>query len=79
MRSLPMLFRVLSRLAVVVIGLVILADLISEDEPKKKAEGSDDESEGAEAETGDEPEGAEAETGDEPEAKAEDDEGEKEE
>ena len=38
------------------IGLVILADLISEDEPKKKAEGSDDESEGAEAEPGDEPE-----------------------
>lgn len=68
MRSLPMIFRVLSRLAVVVIGLVILADLISEDEPKKKAEGSDDESEGAEAEPGDEPE-----------AKAEGDDGKKEE
>ena len=55
-----MIFRTLSRLIILVIGVVVLAELVSKDEPKESKPNGEPEDAKAEAETDDDAEESEA-------------------
>ena len=54
-----MIFRTLSRLIILVIGVVVLAELVSKDEPKESKPNGEPEDAKAEAETDDDAEESE--------------------